>query len=122
MRGFVKSICLLALLTLVACARPVPPEKADYVGEWTGTAMTLLINQNGTVAYRRQKNGTSTSINGPLKEFQGDDFVVGIGLIATTFVVSVPPHLEGNVWKMTVDGVELTRMPGWHRLPGGSSA
>src|SRR5262245_36562397 len=98
-----------ALLLATGCAKPVPAEKAAYVGEWHGTAMALLITQDGSVAYRRLEGGISKSIDGPLRDFQGDDFVVGIGPISTTFVVSAVPHLQGEAWKMTVDGVELTR-------------
>ena len=100
---------LLALL-LAGCAKPVPAERAAYVGEWHGTAMGLLITQDGSVAYKRLEGGVSKSINGPLKEFQGDNFIVGIGHMSTTFVVSVPPHEEAGNWKMTVDGVELTKI------------
>lgn len=100
---------LLALL-LAGCAKPVPAERAAYVGEWHGTAMGLLITQDGSVAYKRLEGGVSKSINGPLKEFQGDNFIVGIGPMSTTFVVSVPPHEEAGNWKMTVDGVELTKI------------
>ena len=109
MHTFSKSASLLTLLALAACAKPVPPEKASYVGEWSGTAMALLITQDGSVAYRRLQGGVKKSIDAPLKEFRGDDFVAGVGPISTTFVVSVPPHLDGDAWKMTVDGVELTR-------------
>ena len=104
--------CLLAALltlALLACGKPVPPEKAAYVGEWHGTAMSLLITQDGSVAYRRLHQGVNKSIEGPIKEFKGDDFVVGVGLMVTTFVVSKPPHQDGAVWKMTVDGVQLTK-------------
>lgn len=99
---------LLALLS--ACGKPVPPEKSAYVGQWQATAMEILVTQDGSVAYRRLEGGVDKSIDGPLKEFEGDDFVVGVGPIATTFVVSAPPHQDGTDWKMTVDGVELTRM------------
>jgi hypothetical protein len=102
------AVAFIALL-LLACARPVPPEKAAYVGEWHGLAMSLLITQDGSVAYRRLHEGVNKSIDAPLKEFQGSNFVVGIGLLTTTFVVSAPPHQDGEEWKMTVDGVELTR-------------
>jgi len=34
---------------------------------------------------------------------------VGFGPFKTRFVVSKPPHRDGNVFKMTVDGVELVR-------------
>jgi len=94
---------------LTACTKPIPTEKAEYVGEWHGTATALLITQDGSVAYRRLHKGVNKSIDAPLKAFEGNDFVVGVGLVTTTFVVSVPPHQDGEVWKMTVDGVELTR-------------
>ena len=101
---------LLAALLLVACANPVPPEKAPYVGEWRAPDMSLLITQSGTVVYWRKKGGSTTSIDAPLKKFEGDNFVVGVGLWTTTFVVSKPPRQEAGRWRMTVDGVELTRV------------
>jgi hypothetical protein len=107
MRTLFKSAILFTSLALAGCAKPVPPEKAAYVGEWTSTAMALLITQDGSVAYRRLHQGANKSIDAPLKEFQGDNFVVGLGPVSTTFVVSAPPHVDGGVWKMTVDGVEL---------------
>lgn len=104
-------LAAMVVVALAACAKPVPKEKAAYVGEWNGTAMALLITQDGSVAYRRLEGGVNKSIDGPLQEFKGDDFVVGVGPIATTFVVSAPPHQDGDAWKMTVDGVELTKKP-----------
>ncbi|MBB3195439.1 hypothetical protein [Roseateles terrae] len=108
-----KLLKLLFALTLLAslfgCGKPVPPEKAAYVGEWQQTTMYLLITQDGSVRYKRLKSGASTSIEGPLKGFVGDNFEVGIGPMATTFVVSTPPHQDGDKWKMVVDGVELVR-------------
>ncbi|WP_460535683.1 hypothetical protein [Chitinimonas naiadis] len=71
--------------------------------------MTLLISKGGDVAYRRVTGNVNTMINAPLQQFQGNNFVVGVGPMVTTFVVSAPPHNEAGVWKMTVDGVELTR-------------
>jgi hypothetical protein len=110
MKNRMKSVLLCAvLLLLAACANPVPPEKSVYVGQWDAPGMSLLITQDGSVAYKRIKGGVSTSINAPLKKFEGDNFVVGIGLWTTTFVVSRPPREEAGRWKMTVDGVELMR-------------
>ncbi len=100
---------LLLVLLLAACARPVPPEKAAYVGAWSGQDMSLIITREGRVSYHRVKGKRSVSIDAPLKEFAGDDFKAGIPLFETTFKVSVPPHREGGTWKMVVDGVELTR-------------
>ena len=94
---------------LTACGKPVPPEKSSYVGEWRSQTMALLITQDGSVEYKRVDGGVSKSINGPLKGFNGDNFEVGIGPMSTTFVVSSAPYQEDGKWKMTVEGVELTK-------------
>lgn len=101
---------LLASL-LVACAKPLPEGKATYAGEWRGGPISLVITTDGRAAYRRHEGNMSKSIDAPIKEFNGDNFVVGVGFMSTEFVVSRPPHEEGGAWKMTVDGVELTRRP-----------
>ena len=105
------AILVPALLILSACGQPVPEEKAAYVGEWRAQTMSLLLTQDGTVVYKRIKSGVTTSINGPLRRFEGDNFVVGVPFISTTFEVSKPPYQEAGTWKIVVDGVELTRVP-----------
>lgn len=110
--GARQALSFALLVFLVACANPVPPEKAAYVGDWSAPGMSLLITQDGSVSYKRIKGSVTTSINAPLKKFEGDNFVVGIGMWTTTFVVSKPPRLDAGRWKMTVDGVELTRSAG----------
>jgi hypothetical protein len=102
---------LWALLTLSGCGQPVPDDKAAYVGDWRGQDMTLALTKDGTVRYHRVKGNTTTSINAPLRSFDGDSFVVGIPFFSTTFEVTRPPHQEAGRWKMVVDGVELTRSP-----------
>lgn len=105
-----KILLVFATLgSLAACGKPVPPDKSAYVGEWKEKTMSLLITQDGSVQYKRMKGGAATSVNGPLKGFTGNDFDVGIGPMATTFVVSKPPYQDGDHWKMVVDGVELTK-------------
>ena len=107
-----KRIFLASLLSLalIACSNPIPESKMDYVGVWRGREMALLILPDGTVSYERLKNGGKTSVNGPLKEFIGDDFVVGVLFITTTFEVSEPPHEVNGQWQMVEDGVRLTRV------------
>lgn len=95
---------------LVACSEPLPEDKLIYSGDWQSKEMGILILADGTVAYKRLKNGSTTSVNGPLKDFQRDNFVVGIGPITTTFVVTEPPHKVDGAWKMVVDGVRLTKV------------
>ena len=105
-----KMIAIVAIsLLLSACGEPVPNEKSDYVGEWQSKEMYLLILQDGTVSYKRLQNGGTTSVNGPLKEFKGNDFVVGFSFLTTTFEVSEIPTKINNRWKMTVDGIRLTK-------------
>ncbi len=104
-----RALMLVPILLLAACAIPVPPEKAAYVGEWRAPGMSLLILADGSIVYERIRGGATTKINGPLKAFKGDDFEVGIGSMATTFKVSATPHEKDGTWRMTVDGVELTR-------------
>lgn len=102
-------LLLLATLSLLACGKPVPPAKISYVGEWQSKTMYLLITQDGSVVYKRLEAGVSKSLDGPLQGFKGNDFEVGVGPISTAFKVDKPPHRVGNVWKMVVDGVELTK-------------
>ena len=112
MRKLISSTILVAaLLILSACGQPVPDDKAAYVGDWRGQMMSLLITQDGTIHYKRVKGSVTTSVDGPLRRFEGDNFVVGIPFISTTFEVSKPPYREAGTWKMVVDGVELTRVP-----------
>jgi hypothetical protein len=102
---------LLAWAALLAgCAEPIPADRMAYAGDWRSREMRLLITPDGRCEYRRQRDGGgTTSIDAPIQRFEGDNFVVGVGLFSTTFVVSSPPRLVDGQWKMTVDGVELTR-------------
>lgn len=106
------AMIVIACLLLSACGIPVPPEKTNYVGEWKGLGMSLIITPDGGVAYERISGSGTNSVKGPLKAFDGDNFVVGILFVSTTFVVSKPPYEENGEWKMVVDGVELIRQSG----------
>ncbi|QBB71498.1 hypothetical protein ELE36_14670 [Pseudolysobacter antarcticus] len=104
-------ITLVMLLCLSACAKPVPADKAAFVGEWKSPEMYLQITQAGHVDYKRSIGSGSKSVSGPLQGFSGENFDVGIGAMSTTFVVTTPPHQDGGTIKMTVDGVELSKTP-----------
>jgi hypothetical protein len=111
MRGFRTTILACASLALLAaCAKPLPEGKANYAGAWKGGPISLVITPEGRAVYKREEGNMSKSIDAPVKEFNGDNFVVGVGFMSTEFKVSAPPHQDGGVWKMTVDGVELTRI------------
>ena len=87
----------------------MPPEKQAYVGAWTSASMCLTITEQGTVSYERVRKTSKTKIRGSIKAFAGDDIVVGLLFIKTTFDVEQPPYLDGDTWRMRVDGVELAK-------------
>ncbi len=104
------SILIALALILSACGIEVPHDKGDYVGRWRHPDMSLWITAAGHVEYRRAEGNVNTSVSGPLKAFDGDDFEVGIGWMSTRFDVSEPPHRDDGEWRMVVDGLELTRV------------
>ncbi len=105
-----KTLLIILLLLLTGCSKPLPENRIHYAGYWTSKNMVLVIHTDGTVDYQRIQDRTTTTVNGPLAEFAGDDFVVGIGFLTTTFKVSEPPSQIDGVWQMTVDGVRLTKI------------
>jgi hypothetical protein len=106
------AMIVAVVLLMAGCAKAVPPGKLTYVGEWQTRTMYLLITADGSVRYKRLQGGVTTSIEGPLREFHGDDFVVGFWPMLATFKVTETPHQEGAAWVMMVDGVKLTRTAG----------
>lgn len=107
--GIDRWLVAVFVTILVGCSQPVPADKAAYVGEWHAKDMDLVITQAGSIEYQRRRGTAKTSINAPIKGFEGNNFVVGFGPFSTTFVVTKPPYQEGNAWRMVVDGVELTK-------------
>ena len=101
-------ISVLVMFTLVGCGKPLPSDKLAYAGQWQSAEMRLHIEENGMVSYQRIQGG-STSVNGPLKKFEGDDFIVGITFFETTFEVSQPPLMVDGKWTMVVDGITLVK-------------
>lgn len=103
---------LLLALFLSACGGPPPMTRTAYVGEWVGQDMRLAIDAKGNVDYQRKKSNGHSSISAPISKWEGDDFVVGVSVLSTRFVVSRPPSEKEGVWTMVVDGVELKRVKG----------
>ena len=112
--------CLVLILVIVGftgliggCnSMPVPEDKRSYIGTWEGVGLQLTINDNGGVNYRRVYGKRSTKVSGPLKNFEGDDFIVGVLFFTTTFNVHKPPYMDGDDWFMVIDGVELRKVAG----------
>jgi hypothetical protein len=112
MTRYLRLLLATLLVALAAgCSQPLPADKRDYAGDWRAKDMVLLITDDGNVVYHRKRDNSTTNVNAPIKSFDGASFIVGVGPLSTRFEVSVPPHKDGNVWKMTVDGVELVRAP-----------
>lgn len=107
-----RFLAAAAVALLLAACSPPPEVPSAYIGDWQAENMRLTITREGTVNYERKQGQKSSSVNAPIKKFEGDNFLVGVGPFTTTFVVSSPPRNVDGVWKMTVDGVELVRKGG----------
>lgn len=97
------------LASSAAWADPVPADKMAYVGTWQGKDMRLALSKDGKIQYKRDQEKKKVDLSIDLLGFNGNNFDAGWGFVRSTFVVSKPPHREDGKWKMTVDGVELTR-------------
>lgn len=75
-----------------------------------GSPIELTITPDGSVDYKRLEGGIKRSVTAPIRAFRRDGFEVGALGLNTTFRIDRPPHEENGVWKMTIDGVELTRV------------
>ena len=103
------TLLFLTVFTICSCSKPIPEGKLSYAGEWQSKEMYLLILPDGTVSYQRLQNGGRTSIDAPLKEFVGEDFIVGAAFLTTTFDVTQAPYQVDGKWVMVVDGVKLIK-------------
>lgn len=97
---------------LASCTQPLPADRANYAGDWRGDGVSLLITPEGQVVYHRREDGSTVSIDAPLKGFDGDDFEVGVGPMVTRFDVGQPPKQADGEWTMEVDGRMLRRESG----------
>jgi hypothetical protein len=103
-------LLLVACLWLVACAKPVPVDYASYVGHWRGDGTLLVIRPDGHADYERVTGKSRISIEGACHSFTDRGFKIGMGLLSASFEVTQPPRQVDGRWRMTVDGVELTRV------------
>lgn len=101
---------LLLLALLAACAEPVPVQHNQYVGHWHGDGMRLVIRTDGHADYDRVQGNSRVSIEGNAHSFSEKGFRIGLGPLSADFDVQRKPHLVEGRWRMTVDGVELTRV------------
>ena len=100
---------ILFILLISGCSEPLPLDKLYYQGDWQNDNVRLLITKEGKVSYRKVIDGTTTTIDAPIKSFIGDNIEVGVGWFTTIFEVSAPPQQVDGLWLMTVDGYRLTK-------------
>lgn len=97
---------VIGLALCFGCGKgDVPEDKKDYVGNWTGPDnFKLSITKDGRAEYKHK----GTSVSGPI-QFAGDDFKIGVWVLNKEFSVSEAPHMADGKWRMTVEGVDVTR-------------
>lgn len=107
-----KWLVALVLLLAACSGQPLPADRLAYAGEWRSDTVILVITPEGNVHYRREEKdpNVNVSIDAPIKKFEGNDFLVGMGPFTTRFVVSKPPQVVDGKYRMTVDGRELLRV------------
>lgn len=110
MKSALRVFVVAAVMAMAGCGKPLPADKANYAGEWRSPEMQLIITPGGRVDYKRTASGGSKSLEAPIQKFEGNDFIAGLGMLNTRFVVTRPPTLINGVWTMTVDGIELTKV------------
>ncbi|NDK08424.1 hypothetical protein EOM39_04215 [Candidatus Gracilibacteria bacterium] len=111
-------IAVLIALSFIMQGDPVKfnEEQKKYIGNWQGNGIKLVIRDDSYINYQKQKESVSTSVSGPIVEMNENDFKVGIGFIKSKFVIDKKPYQDGNLWKMTVDGNELSRVTNSYEL------
>jgi len=97
----------------VVRAALIKERQQKFIGHWKGKDMLLEISESGAVKYERgAEGGMKKSVTAGITDFQEDHFKVGLMGITTTFRIDKPPAETDHGWKMTIDGVELTRVGG----------
>lgn len=88
-------------------------DRQNYIGEWTNENTNLLIKPDGAIEYRREETvGDTTNtdtVSGPINNFDGASFTVGVLGNNTRFDVSQPPTMENGAMTMTVNGERLEK-------------
>ena len=86
-------------------------ELSKFVGVWKAVSMNITITEDGSVEYKRIRQGVTKSFSGGrVIKINPDSLVVKVLLSETTFAVNQAPYQVDGKWKMTLDGVELERI------------
>jgi hypothetical protein len=113
----------LALLVLWMCyfgPSRLPPGKEAYAGTWLADGVAFTITSDSFLHDVRQRiprageaegtfSYTTSENNSRITRIDADGITAGRWLLASHYVVNHPPAQVDGTWKMTIDGVELTR-------------
>ncbi len=102
-------VTIISFLFLTGCGEPLSEDKLDYAVLWKGGNVLLEIKNDGSVSYANVRPNNTETIDGPIKEFTDEGFVVGYLFLTKKFKVDKPPYQEDGKWKMVLNGVEMTK-------------
>jgi len=91
-----------------ASAELLSTDKKDYLGTWQAPGVSLSIQADKSVHYEKAAGHSTKEFTGKLGGFKGNDIVID-AFVGITLAVQKPPAEQDGVWKMTVDGDELTK-------------
>ena len=106
---YIQFFAFISFVILSGCGEPLSKDKLDYVGLWRGGNELIEIKEDGSVSYAKVMLNSTETIEGPIKEFTDEGFVVGYLFLTTKFKVDKPPYQENGKWKMVLNGVEMTK-------------
>ena len=89
--------------------QPMRVTRMDFFGTWEGKGMSLRVDHFGSGELYRSDGKPPVRAVGPIRFPGGNRISIGLGLDPPVLDVTVPPHTEGGVESMTLDGVELVR-------------
>ncbi len=100
---------LCVALFIASCGMPLPEDKQTYVGTWKGDSISMVINRNGKVDYKRKQGANKMRIRAPIQAIDEDNLTIGLLFIKTTLRVQQPPEEMDGIWTMVVEDEELIK-------------
>jgi len=105
-------ITLMLPLTVAACNKAagsggVPPEKAEFIGTWTGSNSTMTITATGHItSHIVDAKGAAADVDGEVVAFNPTSLEVKAAGATMTIPLKKAPQQVGSQWTMVVAGIE----------------
>lgn len=90
---------LVSFLASCMTAIPIPENKKDYIWTWKSNEVMLVIKADWFIDYKKESWSTSTSVNGPITQFNNEDFIVSVLGIESEFDIEKTPFTNDN-WEI----------------------